>query len=279
MDSHDDFEARAAQIKAKCHHNGTVAPNGVTVVTDRLGAIHEKLRARLAKSGMSPEQLVEENRKRLARVDAEMNAPSTPEGRFAGVVGTAYAGCRLSNFKTTDFNGVTIPKAVEVLHVFQGIADHIDDAIAASRQLVLFGRPGAGKDHLIAGLLWECHQARYSIKWTNGERFAGLVHDQRDFNNHQSVAELIRPWITPDVLALSDPDGEATKISDPVKQRLYDVIDARIRQGKPTWITINGDTEQDIENRLGARIYDRLRQGAWVLHCDWASRRKPRGIL
>ena len=49
--------------------------------------------------------------------------------------------------------------------------------------------------------------------------------------------------------------------------------------GKPTWITINGDSEQYIENRLGSRIYDRLRQNAWVIHCDWASRRKPRAIV
>lgn len=279
MDPHDDFEARAAQIKAVYQSADSNAPHGVVVVKDNMAAIHEKIRARLAKSGKSLEQLAEENRLRVAKEDAAMYSPCTPEGHFAGRVGRAYAPCRLSNYETTDFNGVTIPKAVEVLRVIQGIADHLPDAIAANRQLVLFGRPGAGKDHLIAGLLWECHQARYSIKWTNGERFAARVQDQLDYTRKKSDAEFLRDWTEPAVLAMSDPDGEATRIPDPVKQRLYDVIDARIRLGKPTWITINGDSEQDIENRLGARIYDRLRQGAWVIHCDWASRRKPRGIV
>ncbi|MFO1006972.1 MAG: ATP-binding protein [Planctomycetaceae bacterium] len=279
MHPHDDFEARAAQIKSKCPLAGTDVPHGVTAVSGTLEAIHAKMRARLAKSSMTPEQLAEANRKRLAALDAEMHFASTPEGRFASVVGKAYARLRLSNFQTTDLNGVTIPRAVEVLRVLQGMADHISDAIKANRQLVLYGRPGAGKDHLVAGLLWEAQQAGHSIKWLNGERFAALVRDQQDFNNHQSVTELIRQWVTPAVLVISDPDGEATKIPDSVKQRLYDVIDARIRQGKPVWVTINGNSEQDISNRLGARIYDRLRQGAWILHCDWASRRTPRGTV
>lgn len=234
----------------------------------------------IAREDWTPEQIVafREEKAKRDRADREQLATiNSPEHRFRNAVGKAYADCRFSNFRITDKHGQTIQSALRVVTRLKGVADHIGEAVKAMRQIVLYGKPGVGKDHLIAALLWEAQQAGHSIKWANGERFAALVRDQLDYQSKIPDRVWLRQWIEPAVLSLSDPDGEASKIPDPVKQRLYDVVDARIREGRPTWITINGDNESHIESRLGARIYDRLRQNAWVLHCDWESGRRPRG--
>lgn len=233
---------------------------------------------RTIKTTMTPEELVNAKLERDRADEEQLRQINSPEHRFRCVVGKAYADCRLSNFRFSDDHGQTIHCALNVLNRLKGIAEHIHDAMKSMRQVVLFGKPGVGKDHLIAGLLWEVMRAGYSIHWANGERFAALVRDQLDFDTRLPERVWLKQWVDPAVMALSDPDGEATRVPDPVKQRLYDVVDARIREGRPTWITINGDTEDDIRRRLGARIYDRLRQSAWVLHCDWQSGRKPRGV-
>lgn len=230
---------------------------------------------------ISPEkaaELAKLKRERDKADDEQLRQINSPEHRFRCIVGRAYADCRLTNFRIADEHGQTIQCALKVLNRLKGIADHIDEALKAMRQVVLYGKPGVGKDHLIAGLLWEFLKAGHSVHWANGERFAALVRDQLDYQNKVPDRVWLKQWIDPAVLVLSDPDGEATKMHDSVKQRLYDVVDARIREGKPTWITINGDNEDHISERLGARIYDRLRQSAWVLHCDWQSGRKPRGV-
>jgi DNA replication protein DnaC len=232
---------------------------------------------RTIKTTLTPEQLAQAKLERDAAELAWVRSFNDPMHRFRNVVGKAYAECRFSNFRTTDKHGQAIQSALRVVNRLKGVAEHIGEAVKAMRQIVLYGKPGVGKDHLIAALLWEAQQAGCSIKWANGERFAALVRDQLDYQSKIPDRVWLRQWIEPAVLALSDPDGEASKIPDPVKQRLYDVVDARIREGRPTWITINGDNESHIESRIGARIHDRLRQNAWVLHCDWESGRRPRG--
>lgn len=288
----DDFEKKAREILAAKIPTASLAGTKDSDSTGlssgdhkpanaKLGVFEPVLRTRkIVGRDWTPEQIARfqsEKSKRDQSDQEQLAAINSPEHRFRNVVGKAYADCRFSNFRITDKHGQTIQSALRVVTRLKGVAEHIGDAVKAMRQIVLYGKPGVGKDHLIAALLWESQQAGHSIKWANGERFAALVRDQQDFNSRQPDRVWRKQWVDPDILTLSDPDGEASRLPDAVKQALYDVVDARVREGRPTWITINGDNESHIESRLGARIYDRLRQNAWVLHCDWESGRRPRG--
>lgn len=288
----DDFERQAREIVAAKTPTASMAGTNVTGMTGLSSGDQEPVNAKPdAFSGVlrsrkisvrewTPEQIArfqDEKAKRDQADREQLLAINSPEHRFRNVVGKAYAECRFSNFRTTDKHGQTIQSALRVVTRLKGVAEHIDEAVKAMRQIVLYGKPGVGKDHLIAALLWEAQQAGHSIKWASGERFAALVRDQQDYHTRDTDRVWRKQWVDPDILTLSDPDGEASRLPDAVKQSLYDVVDARVREGRPTWITINGDNETHIESRLGARIYDRLRQNAWVLHCDWESGRRPRG--
>jgi hypothetical protein len=55
---------------------------------------------------------------------------------------------------------------------------------------------------------------------------------------------------------------------------LFRVVDARYRQCKPTWITVNAVGRTELDRRMGAQTADRITDGAVALFCNWPSYRK-----
>lgn len=227
---------------------------------------------------------------RDAQIAAELDAIRNPplEQKFARIVGEDYAGCRLETFRI----GLTaeqlakgeqqwpqdaMTQAKSVLGRLSKISGSIREAVRSGVGLVLCGAPGVGKDHLAAGMMWAALGAGLTCKWTNGGKFAALAMDQ--FSDNRQLDKIwLEDWTKPDVLTISDPDGNRQHgLTDHVRDTLYKVVDARVRDGKPTWITINGSDAKVWVERLGARTWDRLVNKAWVLHCNWPGHRKMRG--
>lgn len=224
-------------------------------------------------------KLAEREREFEAQVEALRNPPI--EQRFARIVGADYAGCRLDNFRIEPDWPVEARKAAtDVLARLNGISGKVVEAVRSGIGIVLCGAPGVGKDHLQAGVLWAALNAKLSCKWVNGERFAALSLDQFNDATKRPAREWLKDWTDPDVLAISDPDGNKTQgPSEHVIDSLYGVVDARQREGKPTWVTINGHDQKVWVARLSARTWDRLLHKVWLLHCNWPGSRKPRGVV
>ncbi len=217
---------------------------------------------------------------REAKIAAELDAIRKPplEQKFARIVGEDYAGCRLETFQIgTDWPKEATEQAKGVLGRLGKIRGSIREAVRSGVGLVLCGAPGVGKDHLAAGMMWAAMGAELTCKWTNGGKFAAMAMDQ--FSDNRQLDRLwLEDWTKPDVLTISDPDGNRQQgLTDHVRDTLYKVVDARVRDGKPTWITINGSDAKVWVERLGARTWDRLVNKAWVLHCNWPGHRKMRG--
>lgn len=239
--------------------------------------------AQMAEVTATPEQQAAIQQREAER-RAEWDALQSADARFAGIVGKEYAGCRLSNFAFGSdrhpWKPEQIARAKSVIESLRGIAENIMEAVQdRRRQLILYGKPGVGKDHLAAALMRAAFRAGLSVKWTNGAKFAALVKDQANYSTALTAGVWLKQWTSMDILTISDPDGEKTRVPEDVLEHLYSVIDSRIRSGKVTWITINGVSETGCSARLGPRIWDRLRQGAWLVHCDWPSNRQPRGMM
>ena len=63
--------------------------------------------------------------------------------------------------------------------------------------------------------------------------------------------------------------------SDAELTQLYDVLDVRYQRCLPTALASNlGPAE--LRAALGERLFDRLRENAEVLVCDWPSHRGPK---
>lgn len=201
---------------------------------------------------------------------AEFDAINDPLRRFASIVGAAYAKCRLSTFVVdASWTADETRRATAVREAISVALSRIDEFHAKHRQIVFYGPPGVGKDHLMSAMMWQSFRTGRSVRWLNGTKFHGIVRDQSNYSTMRPIGEWTQDFVRPDVLALSDPDIGG------VSPMFYHVIDARARVSRPTWITLNATNEQDIAARLGMANWDRLRKDAWIIHCDWPSARRP----
>ena len=194
---------------------------------------------------------------------------------FDNSIGERYRSCCKKNYI------ISHDKQRVVMEAISEYAGNIDQNIDAGRGVVLYGPSGTGKDHMLITLgryaavrLIRAGAYRNKVSVISGAelcaKFRGAIGD----DNEEKV---MKDFVRPGVLILQDPVPSTGSPSDFQLQQLYRLIDARYRDLKPTWASINASCGADAEAVLGTPIVDRLSDGALTLHCDWPSyRRKTR---
>jgi DNA replication protein DnaC len=204
--------------------------------------------------------------------------------RWRRLTGQRYRSCTFENFR---FFGTPAERAQQqrMVEAVRTFATNLAADIECGRNLLLFGPPGTGKDHLLAAVLREVFKLgpRFSdegaTKWTSGAELFASMRDTFDSKERTESREL-GGWLHPAVLAISDPQppfardarDELTKFESTFLLR---VIDARYRDRKPTFVTLNGFNRAEAASRIGAQVVDRLGDDALVCFCNWPSYRKP----
>lgn len=148
--------------------------------------------------------------------------------------------------------------------------------------LWLLGTPGTGKTHLGSAMVSHTinverkraciYSARELVRILRASwgRKQGDMEDARWWMP-QSEDEWVEYLGTAGLLVLDEigssfnTDGERTQ--------LFDIIDLRYKHSLPTVLISNLNTS-GIRSALGERSFDRLREGAQVLRCTWASHRQ-----
>jgi DNA replication protein DnaC len=197
--------------------------------------------------------------------------------RLAQQLGYRYSRCDLANYTVRE--ETCTEKRPSQRKVFEAVASFCMDIEARVRTgggLLLFGRPGGGKDHLMVGALyWALLRHGFTVEWVDGlnlyQRARALVAtggDERAFIEQYTAAQ---------ILAISDPvppKGDVSQYATDVVQR---IVDRRYRDCRSTWATLNVHNGAEAEARLASPIIDRLRHEATCLECNWPSYRKPAG--
>lgn len=189
-------------------------------------------------------------------------------------VGRRYHDCRLSTFEcTTDKQRV----AVDQLTAY---AANVAENVNAGRSIVLYGPPGTGKDHLLVGVAFEAVKAGLTLLWRNTQDWFSANRDLMD--SGESELRWVREHAAVDVLVLSDPvppktgsgaSRAAGQLTPHQATLLYQILDARYRDMRPTWVTLNIAGGDEAKERLGVQVYDRLRHNGLTLACGWGSYR------
>jgi DNA replication protein DnaC len=203
------------------------------------------------------ERAEQQERERAARHEATLDAMRL-RGRFRDAT--------FESFEATSAEQQGVQAAC------RNFADDFDES--QGHGLWLIGGVGTGKTHLGCAIAQavQFQRQRGAIVMTVRELIRYLRDTWRS-GSTRTEGDAIGilggiPLLVLDELGTSfGTDAELTQ--------LFDVVDARYQLRRPTVVisNLNGTL---VREAIGDRLYDRLREGATVLPCDWGSYRTPR---
>ena len=118
----------------------------------------------------------------------------------------------------------------------------------------IYGRPGNGKSHLAAALVNRVIQRGYTAVFIEvPDLFARI---KATYDGEGSEDRIMRSLASCDLLVLDDAGAE--KPTEWVREKFYQIINARYKDRKPMVITTNTPDMAGLEDIIGFRAYDRV---------------------
>lgn len=150
-------------------------------------------------------------------------------------------------------------------------AREFDTVAASGRSAVLVGKPGTGKTHLAVGIALDVMTRGHTALFTTAMRALRRVKETWGKAAAETERQAIEALVFPDLLILDEVGVQFG--SDTEKLILFDVLNERYEQRKPT-LLLSNLTAPEVRDYLGERIFDRLREdGGRVVVFDWQSHR------
>lgn len=209
----------------------------------------------------------------VGKIDASLEARQVYCSQLLKKLGPRYRHCSFESYEVYEETAKDRPSQREVFNQVVALAKNLRVHSLRGGGLVLHGRPGTGKDHLMAALMYTAVlEHGWTVHWANGLEL--YQEARRVVMGHGSESQFMKRLTTPQILAISDPlppKGATTEYQTEVVQR---ILDHRYRHLYPTWCTLNVRTGQEADERLGAPITDRLRHDSLSLRCEWETSRK-----
>jgi DNA replication protein DnaC len=189
---------------------------------------------------------------------------------FRESIGQRYRNATLDNYRAeTD-------RQQKVVTQLRAYLQNAKTEIARGRGVMLFGTVGTGKDHLLSAMGKVLVSSGCNVLWTNGmDLYAALRDTMRD-GAGRTEASIVEEYAAVRLWILSDPLPPSGGLTDYQASALYQILDCRYRNMRPTWCSLNVAGIKEAQERLGAAIVDRLRDGALAIQCDWPSYRRSR---
>jgi DNA replication protein DnaC len=256
-----------------------------------MDAVVERFRQHKPSDRQPPteEELTELNQRK--KEDHEREILRSKNRMFDSLIRSAGERYRKSRLETYECRH---PGQQNVIDSLKEYAENIDGNIGNGRGLFLYGSCGTGKDalcialahHVIGGrredvierLSYNAEagmlsKTSFEIEFLSGMELFGNLRDGMNKPNFSENA-FIHQYATPTILILSDPLPPKGALTEYQAASLYRLIDARYRDCKPTWTTINVSSPTEANERLTPQIVDRLRDQAVCIYCTWPSYRK-----
>lgn len=217
---------------------------------------------------------VEADTARRAAEDARLAARERAENRQREVEGkVAVSGIPL-RFQDRSFDNyeAATPEQRRVLAVCKRFADTWPIRLQEGSILVLAGKTGTGKTHLACAIA--NHVMQHHLAPTVFGTLADILRGVRQsYSKDSEVSErdAIRALTTPDLLVVDEIGG--SRGSDYESQIMFDVINARYADKRPM-ILLSNLAPEELENHLGDRMSDRIREVGHFVPFTWTTYRR-----
>ncbi len=192
-------------------------------------------------------------------------------GRISAIVGSAKLPMRYTEFTFDDYTATTTAQK-RVLELCRRYAASLAEGKEPG-WLVLTGVPGTGKTMLLACLVNALAHANIRARYTTQAAMGREFRATYQRNSEISEAALFDQYTRAPVLLIDELAAASTEGTDRV---LFEVLDQRYGDGRPTVLATNHPRNR-LEDVLGERLFDRLREAATFLAFDWESARRPAG--
>lgn len=160
----------------------------------------------------------------------------------------------------------------EQAQVYDKIIDYYEEIHeGATSSLIIFGAVGTGKTWIGCMLVSGMTSDWTTAKIITAKKYSGKIRESYREGSKQSESQIMEEFGKVDLLVLDEVgrqfDTEAEKLY------LFDLIDERYRNKKPTVFLSNLDKEA-LENFVGPAVFDRMKSdGGRAYRLDWPSRR------
>ena len=184
----------------------------------------------------------------------------------------------VGRFQEATFDNFDAPSTARE-HVKTTCRNFVEGLDGKSGGLWLVGPPGTGKTHLGSAMVnyvirekkqWAAiHSAREIVRMLRATW--GNKDSRRGWDDKPTTEEGVIDHLGSLQLLVLDEVGVSYG-SDSETVQLFDVLDLRYRKELPT-VLLSNLPVGELKTALGDRAYDRLREGAVLVPCKWASRR------
>lgn len=181
-----------------------------------------------------------------------------------------FEACEFSNYEAV------CGDAQQCLNIMKAYASAWPDMLANGTSLILTGRPGTGKNHLVTALAKEIiRNYQSSVLMTSVMRIIRAIKRTWAKDSETSEDEIIRLYTSRDLLIIDEVGLQYG--TDAEKIILFDILNTRYERMLPT-ILLSNLTPAQISDAIGERLTDRMVEGGGTeLIFNWDSYRKQKG--
>ncbi len=167
---------------------------------------------------------------------------------------------------------VTCEHSKSALAIAQDYADRFEEVMQKGSCLIFCGDVGTGKTHLAIGIANEILKRDYQPVFVSVIKAIRKIKETYSRDSEITEDDAIRSFVDPDLLILDEVGVQFG--SDTEKLYLFEIINGRYEQMKPTLLISNLGTKE-LEGFIGSRVMDRLREsGGKAVIFNWKSYRR-----